>query len=178
MAREKTWLRTEGQFYGLYPWWPLIVPLVIGGPGTTLLRTRIDLLIELNAYNDGSGLSNFPEPWLGIQTVAAVAGPTADAAYGFFGYETQDWLWVNMVAWDMRYYTNSLAIDAPPEMTYSINTIETRHIDTKSQRLVTEEGTSAITLVVDAFNYLGAEQSQFMPQITWVASLLVEGPNT
>ena len=175
MARVKAWFNNNGQQVNFPGWAPYVVALGIDVPtGTTLLRTRIDVDISNYSRSDSSLPASYPWANAGWQTAVAVCWSASGPPASYYSEVFADWIFVQQVSFDLQPY--SLHIDAAPQdNVYMRNTIESRQVDSHSQRLATVDH-SELYLVVDSIDYGSTDSSQWEPTIQWTSRVLVEQP--
>lgn len=153
-----------------------VTPILTLDAGYSLLRSRI--FLELSLYSQWSGdFFAYPTPWRGWSTAAALCWSAAGPPAGYYSELFADWLFVAQVAFDVVPFLNPIDPSIPGYVSYNTycrNTIETRVIDTESQRLATEPTT--LYLVIDSQENVSVDSSQWIPDYRWTSRCLTEQP--
>lgn len=181
MTRVKAWQNSFGmEFLNTDPaggssWVPYHALAGTVTVGSTLLRCRIQFLIELWPENNNTGDLSYPTPWNGWHTALAVGWDIAGStALGYFDQAPDKWLWASQVAFDVVPFVTTVS-GTSYQSSYCINTIETRVIDTKSERIATVD--TDVTLMLDSLLLGSTNSAQFIPMVSWQARILTLGPD-
>ena len=175
MARTKSWFNTGGFGQNGIPATPYVAVVDEFTAGTTLLRTK--LFFEINVYSQWAGdLASYPTPWAGWQTAIALCWSSAGPPDGYFIEPDLDWIFFTQVSFDVYPFLtpNSLTIGDVSYNTYCRNTLESRVIDSQSERLATED--TALYVVMDSAEFGSTDSSQWLPNYGWLSRTLQLSP--
>jgi hypothetical protein len=147
MTRTDAWLQTNNVSPLDGGWSTYVLNVVDLSAGDTLMRSRVDLQIATPVSSAFGGVS-YGAPWDPAQYVAALCWSTEGPPTGYYEEVFADWIFVQQISFE-SFTWNLPDIDGNLQgYGYVRNSIETRTLDSKAQRVAPEGG--SVYLVLDA----------------------------